>query len=115
MDKPKVQHAILWKVNNSENATEPTKMCHVNWQDFITDCQVRDWFLKIRSDDTLLRDKPRRWHSSEVDLDTLKELAKCNPRKKRSIIISRRQRIAMPNLPLLKDDRKDEQVGRLVS
>ena len=46
-----------------------------------TNCQVRNWFLKFHSGDTLLRDEPRPRCSSEFDQDALKDLVECKPFK----------------------------------
>ena len=44
----------------------------------ITDRHVRNWFPKLRSGDTSLKDKPKPGRSPDLDQDVLKELKEYN-------------------------------------
>ena len=50
-------------------------------QDVISDGQIRNWFSKISSNDTSLRDQPRLGRSSDLNQKALRGLMEFNPRK----------------------------------
>ena len=69
-------------VQAGKNATETAeKICSVYGEVTITDRAVWNWFVKFRSGETLLNDKPRPGRSSEFDAEALKSLVECNARQ----------------------------------
>ena len=84
MEKIKVhiRQVILSGFKNNKNATETAKkISSVYGKDVIIDCQVRNWFSKIFSGDTSLRDEFRPRRSSDLNQDSLRELVEYNPCK----------------------------------
>ena len=73
---------IMWELMNYKNATETAKkISRVHGLSVITDHQVRNWFSKFHSGDTLLRDETRLGCSSNLDQDALRKFVECNPHK----------------------------------
>ena len=74
-----IQHITLCEFENNENATEiAKKICNIDGQGIIIDCQVRNWFSKFYSGKASLTDEPRPGFSSNLNKDALRELMDCN-------------------------------------
>ena len=70
---------MLWEFKQENNATETAeKICNVYDKGNITNQAVRNWFVKLRSEDTSLMDEPRPGCSSDFDAEALKSLMECN-------------------------------------
>ena len=80
--KVHIRHVMLWKFKNNKNTTETAKkIMSVYSQGVITKYKVWNWFSKIHSGHTSLRDEPRPECSSDPNQNGLKELVECNPCK----------------------------------
>ena len=72
----------LWEFKNNKNSIEiAKKIFSVYGQGVMIDCQVRTWFSKFHSGDTLTRDEPQPGRSLDFDGDALRGLVECNPRR----------------------------------
>jgi len=73
---------MLWEFKQGIKATETAeKICSVYGEGTITDREVRNWFVKYRSEDTSLKNEPRTGRLSDFDVEALKSLAECNARQ----------------------------------
>ena len=80
--KVHVLHVVLWKFNANKNAIKTAKkICSVYGQGVITDYQIQNWFSKFCSDNTSLRDTPRKECWSDLSQGGLRELVECSPCK----------------------------------
>ncbi|XP_054005260.1 histone-lysine N-methyltransferase SETMAR-like [Hylaeus anthracinus] len=80
--KAHIRHVMLceFKQGNSAKATAD-KICSVYGEGLITDRAVRNWFIKFRSRDTTLKDKPRAGRPFDFDDNLLKAILMQNPRQ----------------------------------
>ena len=80
--KVHIRHVMLWEFKQGNNATATAeKICSVYGEGTIYDWAVQHWFVKFRSGDTPLKDKPRPVRSSVFEAEALTSLVECNARQ----------------------------------
>ncbi|XP_043485383.1 histone-lysine N-methyltransferase SETMAR-like [Polistes fuscatus] len=81
---------MLWEFKQGNSAkTTDEKICRVYGEGLITDRAVRNWFVKFRSGDMTLKDKPKSGRPSNFNDNLLKAVLEQNPRQLTRYIVER--------------------------